>query len=44
MEKTMAQNVEENEVKVEGFYQCENKEEDCLTDCPFSTSIWTTSH
>lgn len=43
MEKTN-QNVEEQEVKVEGFYTCENKEEDCLNDCPFSSSIWTTDH
>lgn len=44
MENIMIQNSDENEVKVEGFYQCESKEESCLTDCPFSTSIWTTSH
>ncbi len=35
---------ENEEIKVEGYYICESKEETCLNDCPFSSSIWTTDH
>ena len=44
MENIIIHNTEEKEVKVEGFYTCESKEESCFNDCPFSSSIWTTDH
>ncbi|WP_278281318.1 hypothetical protein [Tepidibacter mesophilus] len=42
----MKDQIKENvkEVEIEGYYECNTRQENCENDCGMSTSIYTTEH